>query len=43
MEDMILTFNDDGTLREHKEPYMTVYYATKEDFEFIEKAVELMS
>lgn len=40
MEDMILTFNDDGTLREHKEPYMTVYYATKEDFEFIEKAVE---
>ena len=32
--------NDDGTLREYKEPYMTVYYATKEDFEFIQKAVE---
>ena len=32
--------NDDGTLREYKEPYATVDYATKEDFEFIEKAVE---
>lgn len=40
MEDMIFTFNDDGTLREYKEPYATVYYATKEDFEFIKKAVE---
>lgn len=40
MEGMISTFNDDGTLREYKEPYATVYYATKEDFEFIQKAVE---
>lgn len=37
---MILTFNDDGTLREYKEPYATVDYATKEDFEFIMKAAE---
>lgn len=37
---MILTFNDDGTLREYKEPYATVDYATKEDFEFIKKAAE---
>jgi hypothetical protein len=40
MEDMIIAFNDGGTLRECKEPYVTVYYATKEDFEFIQKAVE---
>ena len=40
MEDMIIAFNDGGTLRECKEPYATVYYATKEDFEFIQKAVE---
>ena len=40
MEGMISTFNDDGTLREYKEPYATVDYATKEDFEFIKKAVE---
>ena len=40
MEGMISTFNDGGTLREYKEPYATVYYATKEDFEFIQKAVE---
>lgn len=39
-KDMILTFNDDGTLREYKEPYATVDYATKEDFEFIMKAAE---
>ena len=32
--------NDDGTLREYKEPYATVDCATKEDFEFIKKAVE---
>ena len=31
MEGMIFTFNDDGTLREYKEPYATVDYATKED------------
>lgn len=37
---MILTFDDDGTLREYKEPYATVDYATKEDFEFVKKAVE---
>ncbi len=37
---MILTFNDDGTLREYKEPYATVDYATKKDFEFIMKAAE---
>lgn len=37
---MIFTFDDDGTLREYKEPYVTVDYATKEDFEFIKKAVE---
>lgn len=30
--------NDDGTLREYKEPYATVDYATKEDFEFIKKS-----
>lgn len=40
MEGMILTFNDYGTLRKYKEPYATVYCATKEDFEFIKKAVE---
>lgn len=40
MEGMILTFNDYGTLRKYKEPYATVCCATKEDFEFIEKAVE---
>ena len=40
MEGMIFTFNDDGTLRDYKEPYATVDYATKEDFEFIKKAVE---
>ena len=37
---MIFTFDDDGTLREYKEPYATVDYATKEDFEFVKKAVE---
>lgn len=37
---MFLTFNDDGTLREYKKPYATVDYATKEDFEFVKKAVE---
>lgn len=40
MEGMIFTFNDDGTLKEYKEPYMTIDVATKEDFEFIKKAVE---
>ena len=40
MEGMIFAFNDDGTLREYKEPYATVDYTTKEDFEFIKKAVE---
>lgn len=40
MDDMIFTFDDDGTLREYKEPYATVDYATKEDFEFVKKAVE---
>lgn len=37
---MIFTFDDDGTLREYKETYATVDYATKEDFEFVKKAVE---
>ena len=37
---MILAFDNDGTLKEYKEPYATVDYATKEDFEFIKKAVE---
>lgn len=37
---MILTFNDDRTLREYKEPYATVDCATEEDFEFIKKAAE---
>ena len=37
---MIFTFNDDETLKEYKEPYMTIDVATKEDFEFIKKAVE---
>lgn len=40
MEGMIFTFNDDGTLKEYKELYMTIDVATKEDFEFIKKAVE---
>lgn len=38
MEGMIFTFNDDGTLKEYKEPYMTIDVATKEDFEFIKKS-----
>lgn len=40
MDDMIFTFNDDGTLKEYKEPYATIDIATEEDFEFIKKAVE---
>ena len=40
MEDMILELNDDGTFSEYKESYATIEIETKEDFEFLEKAVE---
>lgn len=37
---IVLIMNEDGVFEKYEEPYMTIECAAKEDFEFIQKAIE---
>ena len=39
-KEIVLRMNKDGVFEKYEEPYITIECQTKEDFEFIKKAVE---